>query len=66
MIKTIHVLSLQETITQLQSDIDYVQPMIESIVNSPKPHNSEQVDAYRNYRMIQINAQNNINNLLNL
>lgn len=61
--RIVHTLENALTIAQLQADIDYVQPLIEEIVNSPKPHTTDQVDAYRQYRMTQINAKADIKSL---
>lgn len=60
----VHTLHNALVIAQLQADIDYVQPFIVDIVNSPKPHSNEQIDAYRDYRMMQINASKEIEQLL--
>lgn len=62
--RIVHTLENALTIAQLQADIDYVQPLIEEIVNSPKPHTADQVEAYRRYRITQINAQADIKSLL--
>lgn len=61
--KTIHILSNAEVIAMLQSDIDMAQPRIESIVNSSTSHTPDQVQAFRELRMMQINAKHDIDML---